>query len=74
MIHRNQRCIDTLRKGGRVAYPSGVEPAPRERKNIRMRSYDADASPDQFAALNRAVVGSGLEVPIAQAVPARRRA
>jgi NADPH:quinone reductase len=66
------RCIDTVRKGGRVAYPNGVEPAPRERKNIRMRSYDAEASPEKFAALNRAVVGSKLRVPIARAFPLER--
>lgn len=66
------RCIDTLRKGGRVAYPHGVEPAPRERKNVRLKSYDAEASPEKFAALNRAVIGSKLQVPIAREFPLER--
>ena len=68
------RCIETLRKGGRVAYPNGVEPAPRERKHIRMKSYDAEASPEKFAELNRAVVKSKLEVPIAQVFPLEKAA
>ena len=60
-------CIGTLRKGGRVVYPNGVEPAPRERKHVRVSSYDAEASPEKFAALNRAVIASRLRVPIARA-------
>jgi NADPH:quinone reductase-like Zn-dependent oxidoreductase len=66
------RCIDMLPKGGRVAYPNGVEPAPRERKNIRIKSYDAEASPEKFRELNRAVVGSKVQVPIAEAFPLER--
>lgn len=68
------RCIDTLRKGGRVVYPNGIEPAPRERKSIRLGSYDVVASPEKFAALNRAVVGSKLEVPIEKSYSLSRAA
>lgn len=68
------RCIDALAKGGRVAYPNGVEPAPRKRSHVRMQSYDAEASPEKFAALNRAIVGSTLQVPIAKAFPLDRAA
>lgn len=60
-------CMDALRKGGRVGYPTGIEPAPRKRKGIKVASYDAVASPEKFAALNRAVVGAKLRVPIAKA-------
>src|SRR4029079_14255087 len=41
-------CMETLRKGGRVAYPNGIEPVPRKRTHIRMKSYDAESSPDAF--------------------------
>ena len=34
-------CIDALRSGGRVAYPNGIDPAPRKRRGITVRSYDA---------------------------------
>ncbi len=58
--------MDALRKGGRVGYPNGIDPAPRKRKNIRVVSYDAEASPEAFAALSRAVVASRMQVPIAK--------
>ncbi len=69
-----QRCIDTLKKGGRVVYPNGIEPEPRKRKNIRIKSYNAKATPEKFAALNRAIVASKLEVPIAKSFPLERAA
>jgi len=62
-------CIDALRKGGRVAYPNGVEPAPRKRAHIRIASYDAKSSPDAFNRLNRAVVASRLQIPLAAKFP-----
>jgi NADPH:quinone reductase-like Zn-dependent oxidoreductase len=34
------RCLDALRRGGRVAYPNGVEPPPRKRRGLRVMSYD----------------------------------
>jgi NADPH:quinone reductase-like Zn-dependent oxidoreductase len=68
------RCIDTLGKHGRVAWPNGVEPAPRKRKNLRMKAYDAVASPEKYAALNRAVIASKLQVPIAKSFPLERAA
>jgi NADPH:quinone reductase len=67
-------CIDALRKGGRVAHPNGIDPAPRKRKGLRFESYDAEASPKKFAALSRAVFGAGLQVPIAQTFPLERAA
>ena len=69
-----QRCIDTLKKGGHVVYPNGIEPEPRKRKNIRIKSYNAKATPEKFAALNRAIVASKLEVPIAKSFPLERAA
>ena len=67
-------CIDSLRKGGRVAHPNGIEPVPRARKHVRVKSFDAEASPEKFAALTRAVVASGLSVPIADSFPLGRAA
>ena len=59
------RCLDALRKGGRVAYPNGVEPEPRKRKGIRMKAYDAVPGVREFERLGRAVEEADLEVPIA---------
>lgn len=68
------RCIDVVRKGGRVTYPNGIDPEPRKRKNARIKAYNAVTSPAKFAALNRAIVGSKLEVPIAKSFPLERAA
>jgi NADPH:quinone reductase-like Zn-dependent oxidoreductase len=59
------RCIDTLLKGGRVAWPNGVEPAPRKRKGVRMKSYDATPGVREFQRLNRAIDQMEFRVPIA---------
>ncbi|MDB5350827.1 MAG: NADPH:quinone reductase [Planctomycetota bacterium] len=62
-----ERCIDTLRPGGRVAYPNGVQPVPNERPGIEITPYDAIAGIDEFERLNRAVEAAELKVPIAAA-------
>lgn len=61
------RCLDALRKGGRCAYPNGVDPAPRKRKGIKIKSYDAVSGVREFERLNRAVDRAKLKVPISAA-------
>src|SRR5262249_35614729 len=64
-----ERCLDFVRDGGRVAYPNGVDPEPMRRRRFRLRSYDAEAGPRQFAQLARAVDQARLRVPIAAEYP-----
>jgi NADPH2:quinone reductase len=64
-----ERCIDTVRPGGRVAYPNGVEPEPKKRRGIDITSYDTEAGVKQFDHLNSAVEESKLKVPIAAKFP-----
>jgi NADPH:quinone reductase-like Zn-dependent oxidoreductase len=59
------QCLDALRKGGRVAYPHGVEPAPRKRRGIGFTAYDAEPGPAQFRRLASAIKKAALKVPIA---------
>jgi NADPH:quinone reductase-like Zn-dependent oxidoreductase len=72
-------CIDAVRRGGRVAYPNGIDPAPRKRRGIKVVSYDATMGLKAFARLNRAIEKMPLTVPIAkqyrleQAAQAHRR-
>jgi NADPH:quinone reductase len=61
------RSLDALRRGGRLAYPNGIEPEPRKRRAIEIISYDAIAGIHEFQRLGRAVEGAKLEVPIAGA-------
>jgi NADPH:quinone reductase len=64
-----ERCLDFVRKGGRVVHPNGVEPAPGERRTFRVRSFDAIASPRAFARLNRHIGNGRIRVPIAASYP-----
>jgi NADPH:quinone reductase len=58
-----------VRRGGRVVYPGGIEPAPRRRKGIRVVTYDAVSGPKEFARLERAVGAAKLRVVIGAAFP-----
>ena len=60
-----ERYLELVRPGGRVAYPNGVEPEPRQRSKIRLIAYDGTAGPREFERLNRAVEAARLVVPIA---------
>lgn len=64
-----EACIDALRPGGRVAYPSGVHPEPKARTGARIVRYDAIAAPAQYARLNEAIEAAKLKVPIAAEYP-----
>lgn len=59
-----ERCMDALRKDGRLAFPSGVDPEPK-RAGVRIISYDAVAERGGFERLNLAIGALQLQVPIA---------
>lgn len=73
-------CLDALKnRGGRLAYPNGIEPEPRSRRGVRVTAYDAKADQRRFSALKRASEASRLRVWIgasyrlADAAKAHRR-
>lgn len=68
------RCLDALRKGGRVAYPNGVRPEPRKRRGIKVTAYDGLPGRRQYERLDRAIEEAGLEVPIAKSYPLHKAA
>jgi NADPH:quinone reductase-like Zn-dependent oxidoreductase len=47
--------LATMRARGRVAYPNGVEPAPRAPKGVRIKSYDGTPGRQAFERLNRLI-------------------
>ncbi len=69
-----ERLLDAVRRGGRVAFPNGVEPAPRKRRGLTITSYDATPGVREFERLGRAIEGARLEVPIAAAYPLQQAA
>src|SRR6187401_217779 len=62
-----EKCIDGLRAGGKVAYPTGVEPVPKPREGISVIPYDALFGDQvvQWQQLNKAVEAKAFEVPVA---------
>jgi NADPH:quinone reductase-like Zn-dependent oxidoreductase len=63
------RCVATLRTGGRVAFPKGVEPEPKASDGITVIPYDASYDAPAFVRLNQAVEARRFEVPIAAEFP-----
>lgn len=64
-----ERCIDTLRPHGRVAYPNGIEPEPKRRRGLSRIPYDAVAGAHQFQQLEHAIEAAKIEIPIAATFP-----
>jgi NADPH2:quinone reductase len=64
-----EACIDALKPGGRVAFPSGVRPEPKPRPGLALTKYDALTGPAEYERLNQATVAAKLEVPIAAEFP-----
>lgn len=62
-------CIDALKSGGRVAFPSGVRPEPDSRPGLTLVKYDALTGPAEYERLNAAIVAARLEVPVAAEFP-----
>jgi NADPH:quinone reductase-like Zn-dependent oxidoreductase len=60
------RCLDALRDGGRLAYPNGIEPEPRKRRGVKMKSYDAESEPRHFEHLDTVMREGKIEIPIAE--------
>ncbi|MDQ2870612.1 MAG: NADP-dependent oxidoreductase [Acidobacteriota bacterium] len=67
-------CLGAVRKGGRVAWPNGIDPAPRKRAGLRMTAYDAKEGARELEKLTRAIEASKLRVPIAARYPLARAA
>jgi NADPH:quinone reductase len=67
-----EKCLDVLRRGGRLAHPNGVEPAPKKRRGMTLIRYDGISGVREFERLNAAVQAARLKVPIAETYPLAR--
>ena len=63
------RVVDSVKSGGLVAYPNGVEPLPKKRPGIRFVPYDAVPGVREFNNLTMAIEEAKLQVPIAGTFP-----
>jgi NADPH:quinone reductase len=53
-----------LRKGGRVAYPHGVEPEPQAPSGVKSLPYDGTPSPEAFERLNRLIAAGPFHIEV----------
>jgi NADPH:quinone reductase-like Zn-dependent oxidoreductase len=60
------RALSAMREGGRVAYPNGVEPAPRVRPGVRLSNYEVVVDPKTSDKLNRLIEAGPFEVHVAR--------
>lgn len=60
-----EQAITALRKGGRAAYPDGVD-VPQKRDGAKVVSYTYEGDPQAFAKLNELIDGGPFEVHIAK--------
>jgi len=61
-----EQALATLRAGGRVAYPNGVEPEPQARSGVVVRGYDGTPDPQAIEKLNRLIEFGPFEVHVAR--------
>jgi NADPH:quinone reductase-like Zn-dependent oxidoreductase len=56
--------LRTIRKGGRVAHPNGVEPAPKGPPGVQVLAYDGEPGHDVLERLNRLIALGPFHVEI----------
>jgi NADPH2:quinone reductase len=63
------KALTTLKPTGRLAYPTGVEPAPKPPAGITAAVYDCDPEPELFARLHHLVGNAPFTVHVAKTFP-----
>jgi NADPH:quinone reductase-like Zn-dependent oxidoreductase len=61
--------LTAMKKGGRVAYPNGVEPTPSAPPGAKLLAYDGEPSPDAFERLNRLISAGPFHVELGRTYP-----
>ena len=61
--------VDRVRPGGRVAYPTGVQPVPDERSHVTIRNYNGEPDREIIERLNRLIGTDPFDVHVAQTFP-----
>jgi NADPH:quinone reductase-like Zn-dependent oxidoreductase len=64
-----EQVLAAVGPGGRVAYPNGVDPVPKPRPGIEMKSYDGMPTPQTIANLNLLIEQAPFDIHIARKFP-----
>jgi NADPH2:quinone reductase len=63
------RALLAIRKGGRVAYPNGVEPAPKASEGVSVEAYDGAGGRELLDRLNELIEAGPFEVRVYRVFP-----
>jgi NADPH2:quinone reductase len=63
------RALRLVKKGGRVAYPNGVEPEPEPPDGVKAEGYDGVPDPEVFERLNELIAAGPFHVEIGKSYP-----
>ena len=69
-----QRALSALRAGGRVAWPTGVEPEPQGRPELQLTGFNGEPDGDILARFHRAVTAGPFTVHVARSFPLEQAA
>lgn len=69
-----QKSLAVVRKGGRVAYPNGVQPEPKAPEGVTLQNYDGMPDPEAIEKLNRLIESGPFVVNVARAFPLAKAA
>jgi NADPH:quinone reductase-like Zn-dependent oxidoreductase len=58
--------MDVVRRGGRVAYPNGIEPTPEPRSDIAVLPFNGEPDPELVRRLNACIAAGPFQAHIAQ--------
>lgn len=61
---RLEEALRTIKKGGTIAYPEGVDPEPKAAPGVKVRTFNGTSSPEAFARLNKLVASGPFRVAV----------
>ena len=64
-----EKALSAVRDGGRIAYPSGVQPEPQARSGVQVYSYYGDPDAEIIGRLNRLIGIGPFKAHIARTFP-----
>lgn len=61
-----EKALTCVKNGGRIAYPNGVEPAPKPRDGVQLIAYNGEPDPDILVRINRHIESGPFHVEVSK--------
>ncbi|AKQ67906.1 Oxidoreductase, zinc-binding dehydrogenase family [Myxococcus hansupus] len=62
----SQKALEAVKKGGHIAFPNGVEPAPQRRDGVQLTAYNGESNADVLARLNKLIEAGPFHVEVSK--------